>query len=889
MLLPWPGPAQPPHSFNHLRRRWLYFYLGLLLISQLVGALRPERETGRPDWQIIELQNANAPAIQLCYRDLAALQPDAPTLLLLHGSPGSGQDFEQLAERLKGRYRLLIPDLPGFGRSTLKLPDYSFASHALYLDQFLRQLESGPVHVVAFSMAGGVALKLYALDHEKIASLTMLSALGVQELELFGRYDLNHAIHGFQVFLFQAARWLLPHFGGLDRTPLGKPYVRNFFDSDQRPLRGILENYDGPVQIIHGVDDFLVPIEAAREHARLLPQSELIEWPANHFLPWTQSEKVAEATEAFVERCESGQSLHRAEASAARLAQASLPWNPSDSPPLKGAALLVAMLLLAAATLVSEDLTCIATGLLVAQGRIEFIPGVVACFVGIFIGDGLLFLAGRWLGSPVLSRWPLRWMVSPSSVTRAKNWFAQRGGRVILLSRFLPGLRLPTYVAAGILGTRLRSFLFYFALAGLIWTPLLVGISTWAGRQVLAALQAFEEYVVPILALLALSLLLVQKLILPLFSHRGRRMWYGTFRRRLEWEFLPVQIFYLPVAVYIGWLALRYRSLRVVTLVNPGIFSGGLVGESKAEIMQALDASALTREVDKQPLRAYLPQTLVLKKQTVDSRLKLCLGFLARHQLNYPVIIKPDRGERGHGVELVRSAAQLRKRLQQDCTDLILQEYISGQEFGVFYARFPGQIHGQILSINQKHFLSLTGDGKRTLEQLILDDDRAVRQASIHFDYHAADLLTVPTAGLAIPLVEIGAHSRGTVFLDACLLATPGLLASLDHLADAFPGFNFGRIDLRTPDAHSLQAGENLAILEINGLSAEAAHIYDPKHGLFYAWKIICQQWKLAFLIGAANQKAGAKPARFAALWQAWRETGRERNQRLKDCSPVKE
>jgi membrane protein DedA with SNARE-associated domain/pimeloyl-ACP methyl ester carboxylesterase len=887
-----------------LRRRLFLFYVGLLLASQLVGALRPDRAIGRPGWQLIELQPDGAAPVQLCYRDLSTDNDDgvvekaevpaddgdplgenelAPVLLLLHGSPGSGQDFGKLAEQLQGKYRLLIPDLPGFGYSTLDLPDYSFASHAAYIDEFLQRLNPGPVHVVAFSMAGGVALHLQDRNPSSVASLTMLSAVGVQELELFGRYDLNHAVHGFQLFLFEAARWLLPHFGSLDRTPLGKPYVRNFFDSDQRPLRGLLENYPGPMQIIHGVEDFLVPLAAAREHHRLVPQSELVEWQANHFLPWTRPDEVALAVSDFVDRTNSGLGLIRLQADPDRQTLAELPWNPADAPPLAGAALLIALILLAAATLVSEDLTCIATGLLVAQGRIDFLPGVAACFVGIFIGDGLLFLAGRWLGRPALSRWPLRWMVSPAGVLRAQQWFNQRGGRVILLSRFMPGLRLPTYVAAGMLGTSLRSFVFYFALAGLIWTPLLVGISTWAGREVLAALKAFEGYAVPILILLALGLFLSQKLILPLFSHRGRRMWYGTMRRRLEWEFLPVQIFYFPVALYIVWLAIRHRSLRVVTLVNPGIFSGGLVGESKAEIMAAIHPKLSLGE------RAYLPRTLVLPESEKRDRLATCLKFMATHQLPYPIIVKPDRGERGHGVELVRDLGQLQRRLELDSTDLILQQYIPGEEFGVFFARFPGQKSGQILSINQKHFLNLTGNGIHTLERLILDDTRAVRQASVHFAYHAETLLEVPAAGKVIPLVEIGAHSRGTVFLDACALVTPELIVSMDAIADAFPGFHFGRIDLRAPDRSALQAGRDLAILEINGLSAEAAHIYDPKHGLIYAWKVICQQWKLAFEIGAANQKAGAQPARFIQLWQAWRHASKERSQRQRDCQATNE
>jgi hypothetical protein len=52
----------------------------------------------------------------------------------------------------------------------------------------------------------------------------------------------------------------LPHFGLLDRVPLNVEYARNFYDSDQRPLRAILSRYTGPMLIIHGSTDRNVPL-----------------------------------------------------------------------------------------------------------------------------------------------------------------------------------------------------------------------------------------------------------------------------------------------------------------------------------------------------------------------------------------------------------------------------------------------------------------------------------------------------------------------------------------------------------------------------------------------------------------------------------------------------
>src|SRR5262245_16391846 len=66
------------------------------------------------------------------------------------------------------------------------------------------------------------------------------------------------------------------------------------------------------------------------------------------------------------------------------------------------------ILLLAAATLVSEDLTCIATGELIRRGQLDGFIGVVGCFVGIYAGDLGLWALGHFIGPRILSWRALR-------------------------------------------------------------------------------------------------------------------------------------------------------------------------------------------------------------------------------------------------------------------------------------------------------------------------------------------------------------------------------------------------------------------------------------------------------------------------------------------------
>ncbi|RMH04922.1 MAG: alpha/beta fold hydrolase [Planctomycetota bacterium] len=832
------------------RRRLLLAWLGLLSLSHFVWLVRdrtPPLPAGAQEIQVREYRadgSATGRRLRLVFRDLGRREPDAPVVLLLHGSPGGMADFDRLAAGLTGACRVIVPDLPGFGASRALPADLSIRTHARQCLELLDALEVQAVHAVGFSMGGGVALHLAELAPERVRSLVLLGAIGVQEMELFGSHRLNHAVHQAQLLALRAVRWLTPHFGFADEWLLNVPYARNFVDSDQRPLRGILRRWAGPALIVHGKDDFLVPVQAALEHHRLMPQSELELVPgAGHFLPWTRPHETAAAILSFVDRVEDGRALTRDRADPARTAEAQLPFDPSSVPAFAGPALLLAVLLIAAATLVSEDLTCIGTGLLVAQGRIGFPAGVVGCFLGILGGDVLLYLLGRLLGRRALARPPMRWWIRPAAVERASAWFRRMGWRVVLACRFLPGLRVPTYFAAGALRTPFRWFLFYFVLAVAAWTPLLVGGSALLGGRIEAAFHLVQRHALPALAGLALALFLLLKLLVPLCSWRGRRGLVGAWRRWTRFEFWPRWLVYLPLAPWFAWLALRHRGLRVVTAVNPAIPLGGLVGESKAAIL-----AGLGREDPR------LARWTLLPPGPAAARLAAANAFLAEHDLDYPIVLKPDAGERGRGVEIVGDPAALERRLTEDSAPLLLQEYVDGPELGVFFIRRPDEEAGRIVSVTEKRLPRVIGDGRRTLEELILADPRAVAMARVYLEENAARLDQVPAAGEEVSIARVGAHSRGALFLDGRRLLSPETARGVADLGRGYAGFHYGRFDLRlTPDG--------FRVLELNGLTSEPTHIYDPDHGAVRAWRDLARCWAEAWAIGRLNVAAGACPA----------------------------
>ena len=111
--------------------------------------------------------------------------------------------------------------VPGFGASEHDVADYSIRAHARYVVQLLDELQIERFHVVGFSLGGGVAVDMGDLAPDRVASIVLLSSIGVQELELFGDYHLNHALHGLQLGGLWAVHELFPHFGWLDDSLLG--------------------------------------------------------------------------------------------------------------------------------------------------------------------------------------------------------------------------------------------------------------------------------------------------------------------------------------------------------------------------------------------------------------------------------------------------------------------------------------------------------------------------------------------------------------------------------------------------------------------------------------------------------------------------------------------
>tara|TARA_R110001583_G_scaffold145635_2_gene297620 strand:- start:55087 stop:56145 length:1059 start_codon:yes stop_codon:yes gene_type:complete len=315
-----------------------------------------------------------------------------------------------------------------------------------------------------------------------------------------------------------------------------------------------------------------------------------------------------------------------------------------------------------------------------------------------------------------------------------------------------------------------------------------------------------------------------------------------NLRKIINWEYWPSYMFYIPVVPYACYLAIKSRSFGFFSAVNPAIEGSGNGLESKYNTIQ------LVPEV-------YKPKTIFIKTSDTLSTILLKINT---HPINFPLIIKPDIGFRGLLVKKVNSENELKEYVNKyNSIDLIIQEFIEFKnECGIFYYKIPGEKTGTITSITLKKYLTVIGDGNSSLKELIANDNRAKIYSELISELNKDKLNTIPLNNEEIILNIIGNHSKGTQFINGNYLITPELTTFFDNLSTTIQGWYYGRVDIKYNNFDELIKGENLKIIEINGIISEPTHIYDASKGTYFeALKAIKDHWKIVYLIGVQNKK----------------------------------
>ncbi|MEM9858985.1 MAG: hypothetical protein AAF843_16625 [Bacteroidota bacterium] len=321
-----------------------------------------------------------------------------------------------------------------------------------------------------------------------------------------------------------------------------------------------------------------------------------------------------------------------------------------------------------------------------------------------------------------------------------------------------------------------------------------------------------------------------------------KRFWRSNFFIKLRsWEYWPFGVVYAPVFIYWIWLSLKARSFFFFSASNPSIENGGMLGESKIKIFDLIP-------------NELKPITLYFQADTSFHSIRHKISLSS---LDYPVIAKPDIGERGWMVRRLDNDNELENYLKEIPVAFLIQEFLNEPiEMGVFYYRYPDKEEGEVTSVVIKEMLTVTGDGQSTLGELIFHNDRAKLQLDqLKVRYHS-DWNNIIPKEEPQELVSIGNHCLGTKFLNGNHLINNQLHRVFDGISKKISGFYFGRYDIRVSSKKDLYAG-NIKIMELNGAGAEPAHIYDPGFSFFRGVATLLKHWQILYKISVQNHQNG--------------------------------
>ena len=310
--------------------------------------------------------------------------------------------------------------------------------------------------------------------------------------------------------------------------------------------------------------------------------------------------------------------------------------------------------------------------------------------------------------------------------------------------------------------------------------------------------------------------------------------------RITKFEFWPYWFFYFPFTIQWFWYSIKSFDFLYFTKPNYKTNFGGFFQYSKYGLIKDIDEK-------------YLPKTRFYKsKEELKSNLSDSI-FQSKF------IYKPDVGERGKGVTAYSDANEFKKDINKIEFPCIIQSFIDlPMELGVLFYKFPSGKKG-ITSVVGKRFLTVTGDGKSTLKQLVKNELMASNRSDYFKHKFESIWNNVIEKDEKILLEEIGNHCRGTTFLDCCDVINPDLVNVIEDITKNIEGFHYGRVDLKCNSIEELYKGENIKIIEVNGVNSEANHIWDPNMKILKAYTAVFENLEIVYKISKELKKQGLK------------------------------
>lgn len=333
------------------------------------------------------------------------------------------------------------------------------------------------------------------------------------------------------------------------------------------------------------------------------------------------------------------------------------------------------------------------------------------------------------------------------------------------------------------------------------------------------------------------------------------------FERHDLW---PAWAFRLPQWGMAVYLAIRHRSLTAITAANPYFEGGGLVGASKSQIL-----SLLPKEV-----AALVPAWVVVRRHADVARtVKDGLSCMVQSKIVFPAVAKPDIGAQGKGVSLLQNEADLRAyAIGFPLGERFIVQTLCAQpvQATLLYVRQPNEAKGAVLSLTVKEIPTVTGDGVRTLRELILADPHGARLAHVYLPKLAAHWNDVIPAGETKSMSFAASRRQGAMMRDHSDRIDAAVNDRWDEIARAIPEFHFGSFDVCAPSLDDLVAGRHVHLLEIDGVGAEDPSVFVESRSVRDAYAVLWNRLSLAYDVGADNRRRGHKADSLLYLFSLW-------------------
>lgn len=299
-------------------------------------------------------------------------------------------------------------------------------------------------------------------------------------------------------------------------------------------------------------------------------------------------------------------------------------------------------------------------------------------------------------------------------------------------------------------------------------------------------------------------------------------------------EQLPWQNQFLPIILKNPFKVKHFKN------VNPGMshFSG-MVEIPKSEIQKNLP-------------KKYLPQSVLCLQEDSFSEV---LKKKSAQKIEYPIICKPNTGERSNGVQYIINDQELKTYIGKKSADFLLQEFLDYKhEYGLAVER-KDRKNFRITSLAQKNTPVITGNGTSTIQELVQKLPlTSPEKNKILANTAATEKKSIPKKGQTISIVRTASISLGTKIIDCRKYITPEMEKSISLVLQKYKGFHVGRFDIKANSISDIAKGK-FKIIELNGINGIPMHIYDGKFTLDQKYDELEQYFHRLLKRAERNQK----------------------------------